>query len=423
MHVVTGAEARATAAAGPGARAAAGDLGGSAAHWSPSTAVPGDDGDADDGPAYEVMYLLDADATRVPRCAHALAGLGDSLVVVGGDGLWNVHVHVDDVGAAVEAGIEAGRPHRVRVTHFAEQRGTAAGPTRSPPVARRGLRRRARAGRAVRAAPAPVVVRGGAGPAAVGRADAGGDPRPCRRGRRAAQRPRHPARGRGRGTGRAPTRGIGSASSRAQRRCRALAALAVHDPLGGPGRRRRRDDQRRGRHPSRRGHRRQPGRAHDGRAVPAGRRARGRRRRLRRRRQRPGPVAARCSTGCSAAAASWSPWSRARTRRPGLARCRRGRGARRAARASRSSVIDGGQAALPAAHRGGVSVADLDDDPLDRRSCGTRPREDARRRALGLRTVGDLLRPLPAPLPRARRADRPRRRCTSGEHVVAAWPR
>jgi dihydroxyacetone kinase-like predicted kinase len=30
-------------------------------------------------------------------------------------------VHVDDVGAAVEAGLRAGRPHRVRVTHFAEQ--------------------------------------------------------------------------------------------------------------------------------------------------------------------------------------------------------------------------------------------------------------------------------------------------------------
>jgi hypothetical protein len=31
-----------------------------------------------------------------------------------------VHVHVDDVGAAVEAGIAAGRPYRIRVTHFAE---------------------------------------------------------------------------------------------------------------------------------------------------------------------------------------------------------------------------------------------------------------------------------------------------------------
>jgi DAK2 domain fusion protein YloV len=74
-----------------------------------------------EGPAYEVMFLLDADDDRIPALRSALAGLGDSLVVVGGEGLWNVHVHVDDVGAAVEAGIEAGRPHRVRVTHFAEQ--------------------------------------------------------------------------------------------------------------------------------------------------------------------------------------------------------------------------------------------------------------------------------------------------------------
>jgi len=73
------------------------------------------------GPAYEVMYLLDAPDEAVASLRAALAGLGDSLVVVGGDGLWNVHVHVDDVGAAIEAGIEAGRPHRVRVTHFAEQ--------------------------------------------------------------------------------------------------------------------------------------------------------------------------------------------------------------------------------------------------------------------------------------------------------------
>jgi DAK2 domain fusion protein YloV len=74
-----------------------------------------------DGPAYEVMYLLDARDDAIPGLRASLARLGDSLVVVGGDGLWNVHVHVDDVGAAIEAGIEAGRPYRVRVTHFAEQ--------------------------------------------------------------------------------------------------------------------------------------------------------------------------------------------------------------------------------------------------------------------------------------------------------------
>jgi len=81
---------------------------------------PGDDL-RPDGPSYEVMYLLDADDAAVPGLRRSLGPLGDSLVVVGGDGLWNVHVHVDDVGAAIEAGIAAGRPHRIRVTHFAEQ--------------------------------------------------------------------------------------------------------------------------------------------------------------------------------------------------------------------------------------------------------------------------------------------------------------
>ncbi|MDQ0764163.1 DAK2 domain-containing protein [Streptomyces canus] len=70
------------------------------------------------GPAFEVIYLLEAEDTAVARLRERLDGLGDSLVVVGGDGLWNVHVHVDDAGAAVEAGIEAGRPYRIRITHF-----------------------------------------------------------------------------------------------------------------------------------------------------------------------------------------------------------------------------------------------------------------------------------------------------------------
>ncbi|MEU6219117.1 DAK2 domain-containing protein [Streptomyces sp. NPDC047022] len=71
------------------------------------------------GPAYEVIYLLEAGDEAVARLRERLDALGDSLVVVGGDGLWNVHVHVDDAGAAVEAGVEAGRPYRIRITHFA----------------------------------------------------------------------------------------------------------------------------------------------------------------------------------------------------------------------------------------------------------------------------------------------------------------
>ncbi|MFI9820310.1 DAK2 domain-containing protein [Streptomyces sp. NPDC052013] len=90
-------------------------------------AVAGDDLDhcmdedavtAPGGPAFEVIYLLEAEDASVDRLRTRLDALGDSLVVVGGDGLWNVHVHVDDAGAAVEAGVEAGRPYRIRITHF-----------------------------------------------------------------------------------------------------------------------------------------------------------------------------------------------------------------------------------------------------------------------------------------------------------------
>ena len=76
----------------------------------------------DPGPAFEVMYLLHAtDAAAVDGLRSRLDGLGDSLLVVGGPELWNVHVHVDDAGAAVEAGVVAGRPERIRITHLASQ--------------------------------------------------------------------------------------------------------------------------------------------------------------------------------------------------------------------------------------------------------------------------------------------------------------
>lgn len=91
-----------------------------AAHVPQPLQVSMDDLSAD-GPSYEVMYLLEADDDRIPDLRAALMALGDSLVVVGGDRLWNVHVHVDDVGAAIEVGIAAGRPYRIAVTHFADQ--------------------------------------------------------------------------------------------------------------------------------------------------------------------------------------------------------------------------------------------------------------------------------------------------------------
>ncbi len=79
------------------------------------------------GGAYEVMYLLDAEDPAVHGLRGTLGELGDSLVVVGGSGLWNVHVHTDDVGACIEAGIVAGRPHRIRVTDLRRDTDVRAG--------------------------------------------------------------------------------------------------------------------------------------------------------------------------------------------------------------------------------------------------------------------------------------------------------
>ena len=68
------------------------------------------------GPAYEVMYVLHADAPAVADVRAQLVSLGDSLAVVGGDGLWNVHVHVDDPATAVDIGRAAGALESIRIS-------------------------------------------------------------------------------------------------------------------------------------------------------------------------------------------------------------------------------------------------------------------------------------------------------------------
>ncbi|MBW3626135.1 MAG: DAK2 domain-containing protein [Actinobacteria bacterium] len=70
---------------------------------------------------YEVMHLLEAPDDTIPALREAWAGIGDSVAIVGGDGLWNCHVHTDDVGAAIEAAIDCGRPRQIRVTDLSEQ--------------------------------------------------------------------------------------------------------------------------------------------------------------------------------------------------------------------------------------------------------------------------------------------------------------
>jgi dihydroxyacetone kinase-like predicted kinase len=72
---------------------------------------------------YEVMYLLDGtDDVHVDELRGRLAAIGDCVAVAGdADGVWNVHIHCTDIGAAIEAGIVAGRPHRITVVRFADQ--------------------------------------------------------------------------------------------------------------------------------------------------------------------------------------------------------------------------------------------------------------------------------------------------------------
>ena len=82
--------------------------------------APGGHGDVSDL-RYEVMYFLEAPDETVPAFKQVWAGIGDSIVVVGGDGIWNCHIHTDDIGGSIEAALDCGRPRDIRVTDLLEQ--------------------------------------------------------------------------------------------------------------------------------------------------------------------------------------------------------------------------------------------------------------------------------------------------------------
>jgi DAK2 domain fusion protein YloV len=84
-------------------------------------APPGDRPDDRGELRYEVMYLLEAADETIPTFRRVWDGIGDSIVVVGGDGTWNCHIHTNDIGAAVEAALDAGRPRNIRVTDLWDQ--------------------------------------------------------------------------------------------------------------------------------------------------------------------------------------------------------------------------------------------------------------------------------------------------------------
>ena len=71
---------------------------------------------------YEVMFLLELDDVHASEFKQAWGSIGDSIVVVGGDGLYNCHIHTNDIGAAIEAPLLlGGRPKQIRVTDLFEE--------------------------------------------------------------------------------------------------------------------------------------------------------------------------------------------------------------------------------------------------------------------------------------------------------------
>ena len=81
------------------------------------------DGEADVSELrYEVMYFMDLSDQHIQAFKEAWGEIGGSIVVVGGDGIWNCHVHTNAIGAAVEVALDlGGRPKQIRVTDLFEE--------------------------------------------------------------------------------------------------------------------------------------------------------------------------------------------------------------------------------------------------------------------------------------------------------------
>jgi hypothetical protein len=67
------------------------------------------------------MFFLEAQEDGLETFKQEWMEIGDSIVVVGGDGTYNCHIHTDDLGEAIEAGIRAGRPFRIQITDLLDQ--------------------------------------------------------------------------------------------------------------------------------------------------------------------------------------------------------------------------------------------------------------------------------------------------------------
>lgn len=77
-----------------------------------------------DEPEFEVMYSLGgADPDALERLRTALNAIGDSVALAAAaEGRHSVHVHTDDAGAAIEAGLAHGEVSRIRIAGLATGR-------------------------------------------------------------------------------------------------------------------------------------------------------------------------------------------------------------------------------------------------------------------------------------------------------------
>ena len=105
-------------------------------------------------PQFEVMYLLDGcDAQAADTLRERLGELGESVAIAAAPQAtrgYSVHVHTDDAGAAVEAGLAAGRLSRIVISALTSGASRVAGGRLDAGTGGAGRRRRRRCRRAVR---------------------------------------------------------------------------------------------------------------------------------------------------------------------------------------------------------------------------------------------------------------------------------
>jgi len=89
--------------------------------YQPGPATAGHVVAATGAPQFEVMYLVgDCDAEGLDRLRGALERVGDSIALAPSTAeRHSVHVHTDDAGAAVEAGLAAGAVSKIRISALA----------------------------------------------------------------------------------------------------------------------------------------------------------------------------------------------------------------------------------------------------------------------------------------------------------------